>query len=140
LLAKEIPQCNLAVSLHAPNNTIRNKIMPVNSAFKIEVLIEAIKKYIKVVKHGVSIQYTLMDKINDSEENAKELVKLLKGIDCQVVLIEYNQIAEHSYKTSKNFSAFKKILEINKINISLRLETGRSINAACGMLRSAHEK
>jgi 23S rRNA (adenine2503-C2)-methyltransferase len=139
-LAKTIPQCNLAISLHAPNDEIRNKILPINSVFKIKELIDAIINYIKIVKHDITIQYTLIDKINDSCENAKELCKLLKKIDCHVILIEYNPVKEFCFKTSKNIFKFKQILENNKISVSLRQNKGRSIDAACGTMRSNYEK
>jgi len=137
-VAKDLPQCNLAVSLHAPNNTIRNKLMPVNSAYDIKTLINAIKNYISITKNDVSIQYALMKDINDSEENALELAKLLKGILCHVIIIEYNAVREYNILPSQRIDEFCNTLRKNGIKVTKRAKKGKDIEAACGTMRSKH--
>lgn len=134
-------QVNLAISLHAPNNEIRNTIMPINKAYPIEVLIDALKEYIKVTNRRVTFEYILLDGINDTNDCAQELANLVRGMNCYINLIPYNETNNISYKRTKyeNISKFYDILKKNRINVTIRREYGRNISAACGQLRSKKE-
>ena len=133
-------QVNLAVSLHAPNNEIRSKLMKINKAYPIEEVLEAIKYYLSVANRRVTIEYILIDEINDMPEVAEELARKLRGLNVYVNLIPYNEVIEAPYKRSKIESQLKfyDILKKNKIQVTLRKEKGHDINAACGQLRSQH--
>lgn len=135
-------QVNLAISLHAPNNEIRNKIMPVNKAYPIEELMIAIKNYIKETNRKVTFEYILLENINDKIENANELSNLLKGMNCYVNLIPYNETSHIEFKRSseENIMKFYDALKKNKINVTKRREYGTKISAACGQLRSKKEE
>lgn len=128
-------QVNLAISLHAPNNEIRNKIMPINKVYSLDKVIEAMDYYIKVTKRRVTIEYILIKDVNDSDENAVELAKLLKGKLCYVNLIPYNKVVENNYFRSVRGKQFFDVLKKNNIQATIRLERGSSIDAACGQLR-----
>lgn len=134
-------QVNLAISLHAPNNKIRNEIMPINKAYPIEVLMSTLKKYIKKTNRRVTFEYILLDGVNDTTECALELSNLVKGMNCYINLIPYNETNNISYKRTKslNISKFYDILKKNKINVTIRREYGSNISAACGQLRSKKE-
>ena len=135
-------QVNLAISLHAPNNKIRNEIMSVNKAYPIEQLIQSVKDYIKKTNRRVTFEYIMLDKINDTEECAKELSNLLRGINCYVNLIPYNETSHIKFKSSKKeqIMKFYDILKKNNINVTIRKEFGRKVSAACGQLRSNYEE
>lgn len=130
-------QCNLAISLHAPDNETRNKIMPINKVYNIELLIETIKKYITKTNRRVTMEYILIDGINDSKEQAKKLAKLLHSMNIYINLIPYNEVLEHPFKRSKkeNMNSFFDVLKKNRLNVTLRQEQGADIDAACGQLR-----
>src|SRR5690554_1399403 len=131
-------QVNLAISLHAPNNEIRSKLMKINDRFKVEEVVDAIKYYIHVTNRRVTIEYIMIQDLNDSVETAVELAKLLKGMNVYVNLIPYNTVKEADYQRSslENRLAFHKTLKEHKITAILRKEQGHDINAACGQLRS----
>ena len=131
-------QVNLAISLHAPNDKIRNKIMPISKAYKLNDLIDTIKKYIKVTNRRITFEYIMLENINDSLENAKELAKLLKGINCYVNLIPYNETENIQFKRTKKVQilAFYDILKKNGIAVTIRKEFGGKVDAACGQLRA----
>ena len=135
-------QVNLAISLHAPNNEIRNVIMPINKSYPIEVLIKAIKDYIDVTNRRVTIEYILLSGINDTKECANELCDLLHGLNVYVNLIPYNEVKEKPYKrsTKEDMVKFFDILKKRRINVQLRREQGGDIDAACGQLRSNQMK
>ena len=135
-------QVNLAISLHAPNNKIRNEIMNINKAYPIEELIKAVKEYLNKTNRRVTFEYIMLDKINDTEECAKELSNLLKGINCYVNLIPYNETSHIKFKPSKKeqIMKFYDILKKNNINVTVRKEFGRKVSAACGQLRSNYEE
>jgi 23S rRNA (adenine2503-C2)-methyltransferase len=137
--AQDFPQCNLAVSLHAPNDAIRNQIMPINQAYNIHALIAQLQKYSAIVNRKITFEYLLLQGVNDSQENAQELARLLKGINCYVNIILYNKISEHDFARSTNASLFAKTLKSNNINVTTRLERGLEIEAACGQLRAKYE-
>lgn len=131
-------QVNLAISLHAPNDKIRNKIMPISKAYKLDDLIKTIKKYIKLTNRRVTFEYIMLENINDSLDCAKELAKLLKGINCYVNLIPYNETENIQFKRTKKVQilAFYDILKKNDINVTIRKEFGGKVDAACGQLRA----
>jgi len=135
-------QVNLAISLHAPNNEIRDKIMPINKVYPIEKLMNMIKKYIEKTNRRVTFEYIMLKGINDSESNALELSKLLKGINCYVNLIPYNETSYINLEKSskEQILKFYDILKKNKINVTIRKEFGSNVSAACGQLRSIHEE
>ena len=135
-------QVNLAVSLHAPNNEIRNEIMPINKAYPIEKLIESVIQYIKKTNRRVTFEYIMLKDINDQEKHAIELSKLLKGINCYVNLIPYNETSHIKYKKSskEQIMKFYDTLKKNNINVTIRKEFGSKVSAACGQLRSNYEE
>ena len=134
----DFSQVNLAISLHAPNDTIRNKIMPISKVYKLNDLMEVIKEYIKLTNRRVTFEYIMLDSINDSIECAKELAILLKGINCYVNLIPYNETENITFKRTKKVQilAFYDILKKNGINVTIRKEFGSNVDAACGQLRA----
>ena len=137
---KDGKQINLAISLHAPNNTLRNKLMPINKAYPLEELFKVLKKYIKETNRRVTFEYILLDSINDTDECAKELAALLKGMNAYVNLIPYNETSHSEFKRSKRVMEFYDILKKNNINVTVRREFGSKLNAACGQLRSNYEE
>ena len=135
---KEKGQVNLAISLHAPNDKIRTQIMPINKAYPIKDLMKVIKKYIQETNRRVTFEYIMLDKINDAEQCAQELATLLKGINCYVNLIPYNETENIGYKRTQNLGIkkFYDILKKNNINVTIRKEFGGKLDAACGQLRA----
>lgn len=133
-------QYNLALSLHAPNNEVRSNLMQINKRFPVEELIEAIKYYITVTNRRVTIEYILINELNDSPEQALELAALLRGMNVYVNLIPYNEVKEAPYvrSTLDRRKAFYKTLKDKGIQTTLRREQGHDIDAACGQLRSQH--
>ena len=132
---------NLAISLHAPNNELRDKIMKVNKAYNIEDIIKAVKEYISKTNRRVTFEYILLQDVNDSDECAIELANLLKGINCYVNLIPYNETENIGFKRSKpiQINRFYDILKKNRINVTIRKEFGSKVSAACGQLRANNE-
>ena len=135
-------QVNLAISLHAPNDEIRNKIMPINKAYNIEELMKIVKEYISKTNRRVTFEYIMLDNVNDTPLCAQELSKLLKGINCYVNLIPYNETSHIEYKKSSEdrIRQFYDILKKNKINVTIRREFGGTVDAACGQLRANYEE
>lgn len=140
--ADESLQVNLAISLHAPNNEIRNNIMPINRKYNLNLLVEAIKYYMSKSNRRITIEYILLKNINDQKEHALELVNLLKGLNVYVNLIPYNEITEAPFKQSSldTLKEFHKTLVENNVNAIFRQELGSDIDAACGQLRSQEIK
>lgn len=136
--ADEDLQTNLAISLHAPNDELRNKIMKVNKAYNISELIAAINEYIEKTNRRVTIEYVMLSMVNDSEENANELANLLRGMNVYVNLIPYNETSHIEYKKSPNDRVMKfyDTLKRRGINVTIRREFGGNIDAACGQLRA----
>nr|WP_106784114.1 23S rRNA (adenine(2503)-C(2))-methyltransferase RlmN [Lysinibacillus timonensis] len=136
--ADEQLQINFALSLHAPNQELREKLMPIARAYKLDKLIEAIKYYTEKTGRRVSFEYGLFGGENDSVEHAEELAKLIKGIKCHVNLIPVNYVPERNYvRTPRNeIFAFEKTLKKHGINVTIRREHGSDIDAACGQLRA----
>lgn len=135
-------QVNLAISLHAPNNALRNQLMPINKAYPIEDLIVVLKKYIQKTNRRVTFEYILLENVNDSEQCALELASLLKGMNCYVNLIPYNETSHIEFKKSSKeiILRFYDILKKYKINVTIRREFGSKVMAACGQLRSNYEE
>ena len=129
-------QINLAVSLHAPNDELRSKIMPINKVYPLNELIKTLKEYISKTNRRVTFEYILLKEVNDSKENALELSKLLKGMNCYVNLIPYSETSHIEYKRSDRVMEFYDILKKNKINVTVRKEFGSKVSAACGQLRA----
>ena len=140
--AHEGLQINLAISLHAPNDQLRNKIMPINFKYNLTELMEAVKYYEKVANRRVTFEYILLKGVNDSKENALELVNLIKGTLAYVNLIPFNPVEELKYKRSdsKTVHQFLDILMKNSVTATIRKEFGTDIDAACGQLRAKNEK
>lgn len=130
-------QLTLSISLHAPNDEIRNQTMPVNSRWNITELLAACREYTKATSRRISFEYAMISGVNDSDECAKELASRLKGMLCHVNLIPVNSVKERSYKRSadERISAFTAILEKNGVNVTVRRTLGSDINASCGQLR-----
>ena len=137
-LSEEPLQVNLAISLHAPNNKIRNMLMPVNKVYSIEELIITIREYIARTNRRVTIEYVMLDSVNDSLESANELADLLHGLNVYVNLIPYNETNHLEFKKSskETIMKFYDVLKKRKINVTIRKEFGSKIDAACGQLRS----
>jgi len=134
-------QVNLAISLHAPNNEIRNNLMPINKAYPLEVLIPCLKEYIKKTNRRLTFEYILLKDINDTVECAEELSKLVKGMNCYINLIPYNETNNLNFMRSNTVQImrFYDILKKNRVNVTIRREFGSKISAACGQLRSKKE-
>lgn len=137
--ANEELQTNLAISLHAPNNELRSKIMKVNKAYPIEKLMEAINYYINKTNRRVTIEYIMLDGVNDSIECANELASLLHGMNVYVNMIPYNETSHFEYKQTRkqNIDLFYDTLKKRGINVTVRREFGSEIDAACGQLRAS---
>ena len=130
-------QVTLSISLHATTDEIRSGMMPINSKYNIHELIEACKEYIRITNRRITFEYSLVDGVNDSDKDALNLVKLIRGMLCHVNLIPVNEIDSNNYKQSKRNAVerFKNILLDNGINATVRRELGSDIKAACGQLR-----
>lgn len=136
-LMKHDLQLTLTISLHAPNDEIRSKIMPVNDRWKINEVIAACREYAEFTSRRVSFEYTLIKDVNDTPECAEELSKLLKGMLCHVNLIPVNNVEERKNirSSDKSVNKFLHILQKNGINATIRRTLGSDINASCGQLR-----
>ena len=135
-------QVNLAISLHAPNNELRDKLMPINRAYKLEELMSVLKKYVAKTNRRVTFEYILLSGVNDTLECAKELANLVKDLNCYINLIPYNETSHIEFKRSSQdtIMAFYDCLKKNKINVTIRREFGGNVDAACGQLRSNYEE
>lgn len=130
-------QVNLAISLHASNDVLRNRLMPINKVYNIGKLIETIKLYISKTNRRVTFEYIMLDGVNDSEKAANELSDLLRGINCYVNLIPYNETSSDLKRSKKEKTLrFYDILKKRGINVTIRREFGLEIDAACGQLRA----
>ncbi len=135
-------QVNLAISLHAPNDKIRNQIMPISKVYKLKDLMNTIEKYVSKTNRRVTFEYIMLENVNDSIDCAKELAKLLKNITCYVNLIPYNETENIEFKRTKKMQilTFYDILKKNGINVTIRKEFGGKVDAACGQLRANFHK
>ena len=141
-LAKHKLQISLAISLHGPNNEIRSRIMPVNKAYPIEELLDACRRYYAATGRRIHFEYAMIDGVNDSPENAKELLRRLKGLPAHVNMIPLNHVEESPLKPSSRsaVAAFQKILEDGGVTATVRRTLGGDIDASCGQLRRKYNK
>lgn len=133
-LAQEELALNLAISLHASNDEVRKKLMPVAKTYAIKELIKVIDDYIAKTHRKVMFEYLMINKVNDQDRHAVELAMLLKGKLCVVNLIQYNPTGKYTASPYKQMIRFKNILEQNGVSATVRYKFGRDIKAACGQL------
>ncbi|WP_409305373.1 23S rRNA (adenine(2503)-C(2))-methyltransferase RlmN [Peribacillus sp. SCS-155] len=140
--ADEQLQINFAISLHAPNTELRSKLMPINRAYKLPDLIEAVKYYTEKTGRRVSFEYGLFGGENDQVEHAEELADLIKDLKCHVNLIPVNYVPERNYVRTprEQIFEFERTLKKRGINVTIRREQGHDIDAACGQLRAKERK
>lgn len=129
-------QVNLALSLHGATDEVRNKIMPVNKVYNVKEVISAIKRYIAKTNRRVTIEYVMLNMVNDRDEDAINLAKLITGMNVYVNLIPYNETKNIDFSKSTRINEFYNTLKKNNINVTIRKEFGGKIKAACGQLRS----
>ena len=141
-LAKRKLQLTLSVSLHAPNDAIRDTIMPVNRAYPSEALLDACRRYYQATSRRISFEYAMIDGVNDSVENAKELIRRLKGLPAHFNLIPLNRVEESPLKPSTRaaVAAFQKTLEEGGVTATVRRTLGGDIDASCGQLRRKYNQ
>nr|WP_156185631.1 23S rRNA (adenine(2503)-C(2))-methyltransferase RlmN [Bacillus sp. FJAT-27916] len=140
--ADEKLQINFAISLHAPNTELRSKLMPINRAYKLPQLMEAVKYYVDKTGRRITFEYGLFGGENDQVEHAEELAALIKGLKCHVNLIPVNYVPERDYvRTPKEqIKLFEDTLKKHGVNVTTRREQGHDIDAACGQLRAKERK
>lgn len=140
-LAENDMQSTLAISLHAPNHEIRRKLMPIEDKYNMSDLKTALKKYVDKTGRRITIEYLLAKDLNDTPQAAKELAEYLSDIKCNVNLIPYNPTAKNDYQRPSNntIQKFKYLLEHSGKKVTIRLERGADIDAACGQLRGKVE-
>ena len=141
-LAKRKLQLTLSVSLHAPNDEVRNKIMPVNRAYPSEELLAACRRYYAQTSRRISFEYAMIDGVNDSEEDARELLRRLRGLPAHFNLIPLNHVEESPLKPSSRAAVakFQKLLEDGGVPATVRRTLGGDIDASCGQLRRKYNK
>ena len=141
-LAKRKLQLTLSISLHAPNDDVRNTIMPVNKAYPTEELLAACRRYYQATNRRISFEYAMIDGVNDSKENARELIRRLKGLPAHFNLIPLNHVEESPLKPSSRNAVqqFQKTLEDAGITATVRRTLGGDIDASCGQLRRKYTK
>ena len=139
-LADEKLSITLALSLHAPNDEVRQGLMPIAKKYNLSEVLDACQYYFKKTGRRLTFEYSLVKDVNDNIEEAKALSKLVSGMNCHVNLIPVNPIKERDFVQSnrENIENFKKLLEKNKINVTIRREMGRDIDGACGQLRKRY--
>ena len=134
-LAEYRLQLTLSVSLHAPDDATRSKIMPVNRAVGVEKLMETCRRYFETTGRRISYEYAMIDGVNDSDAQADLLASLLKGTPGHVNLIPLNHVEESPLKPSRRVAAFQKRLENHGVTVTVRRRLGGDIDASCGQLR-----
>ena len=141
-LAKRKLQLTLSVSLHAPNNEIRNQIMPVNKAYPTQELLDACRRYYQSTNRRISFEYAMIGGVNDKPEHAQELLRRLKGLPAHFNLIPLNHVEESPLKPSTRaaVAAFQKTLEDCGVTATVRRTLGGDIDASCGQLRRKYTK
>jgi 23S rRNA (adenine2503-C2)-methyltransferase len=141
-LAKKKLQISLAISLHGPNDEVRDKIMPVNKAYPMDELLAACRRYYEATSRRIHFEYAMIDGVNDTPEAARELLKRMKGLPAHFNLIPLNHVEESPLKPSSKsaVAAFQKILEDGGITATVRRTLGGDIDASCGQLRRKHQK
>lgn len=130
---------NLAISLHAPNDEIRSRLMPVNNRWNLKQLMDKVRDYSLSENKRIAFEYILLDGINDSLERAEELARLVEGIDCFINLIPYNPTDTSDFKRSENADNFYRLLQKLGVNAIFRREFGSDIKAACGQLSADYD-
>jgi len=140
--AEDFPQVNLAISLHGTTDEIRSSMMPVNKRYPLAVLLDACRAYTKKTSRRITFEYTLVNGVNDRDEDAQRLCRLLRGMICHVNLIPLNKVRESGFDTVSRARAseFQQILEAQGIAATVRRELGADIDAACGQLRLDRKK
>ncbi|MDQ8733444.1 23S rRNA (adenine(2503)-C(2))-methyltransferase RlmN [Paenibacillus sp. LHD-38] len=138
--AEENTQINLALSIHAPNDALRSKLMPVNRRFPFDDVMAACHNYIAKTGRRITFEYALIGGVNDRAEHAQELADVLQGMLCHVNLIPVNHVPERNYVRTprEDIFEFQRVLERNKVSVTIRREQGHDIAAACGQLRAKH--
>ena len=141
-LAEKKLQISLAISLHGPNNEIRSKVMPVNKAYPMEVLLDACRRYFAATGRRIHFEYAMIDGVNDRPEDAKEILRKMKGLPAHFNLIPLNHVEESPLKPSSKsaVATFQKILEDGGITATVRRTLGGDIDASCGQLRRKYNK
>jgi 23S rRNA (adenine2503-C2)-methyltransferase len=141
-LAEKKLQISLAISLHGPNDEIRNRIMPVNKAYPMDVLLAACRRYYEATSRRIHFEYAMIDGLNDREADARELLQRLKGLQAHVNMIPLNHVEESPLKpsTRQAVQRFQKILEDGGIPATVRRTLGGDIDASCGQLRRKYTK
>ena len=141
-LAKEHLQITLAISLHSPTDEMRKELMPIANRYSIDEIMEACEDYFNETKRRITFEYSLVAGVNDKPEHATILAKRLKKLNCHVNLIPVNPIEERDFRQPEQESIqnFRKMLEKNRINATIRREMGRDIQGACGQLRKNYQK
>ena len=136
------PQVTLAISLHSPNDTMRRELMPIANKYSMDELMEAARYYTRTTGRRITFEYSLVKGVNDKKEHAQELISRVKGMNCHINLIPVNPIKERDFEqsTQNNVAAFKHILERQHIQVTVRREMGRDIQAACGQLRKSYKE
>lgn len=135
-------QYNLAISLHAPNDELRRKLMPIDHAYSLDVLMDALKSYSEDNHRRLTMEYILLHGVNDTDEHAIQLANLIRGMNAYINLIPYNQVDENGYKSTDERTAlhFYDVLMKHGVKATLRSKHGDDIDAACGQLRAKHER
>ena len=141
-LIEKHPQFTLSISLHAPNNEIRSRTMPVNKRWDIDELLEACRAYTEKTSRRISFEYAMISGVNDTDECADELIRRLHGMLCHVNLIPVNEVRENDYNrsTDKRVRDFMNRLKAGGINATVRRTLGADINASCGQLRQKRKE
>ena len=135
-------QYNLAISLHAANDELRTKLMPVNNKYNLKELIDSLLYYSKENNRRITFEYILLEGVNNSKKDAKDISKLIKGLNAYINLIPYNEVKENTFKSvsDENALIFYDMLKKEGINVTLRQKRGVNIDAACGQLRAKELK
>ena len=134
-------QLTLSISLHAPNDEIRTRIMPINKKYGVDELLKACKDYIAATGRRISFEYAMIKDVNDTDKCADELISKLKGMLCHINLIPANEVRENDYKRTDNdrLQRFKQRLEKGGMNVTVRRTLGADISASCGQLRQRYK-
>ena len=140
-IAKEGLQTNLAISLHAPNDELRNQLMKINKVYPLDKIMPAIKEYEEIANRRVTYEYLLLSGVNDTLEHAEQLAKLIKGTRGYVNLIPYNetQLCDYKRSSGNRVHAFLDFLTNHGVTATIRKEFGSDIDAACGQLKAKYE-
>jgi 23S rRNA (adenine2503-C2)-methyltransferase len=141
-LPRKAPAVNLAVSLNATTDEVRSRIMPVNKKYPLKTLMDALREYPLTPRARITFEYVLLRDINDTDEDARRLIKLLKGIPSKINLIPFNEFEGSDFKTPSEARvlAFQKILTDSGMTVLIRKSKGREILAACGQLKAGYEE